>query len=160
MSEPETKSPEQSGETKACQKNTRFRMMLARRILLVSSLFIVTTLVFAFQAHLTPTLETASPEEGEQATSNANTFSKLEDAPDISYDLNVKSLTAIEQMLFNLQLDPGTIDGIIDRKTTSAISVYQRITGLSITGLPSQELLENLKRTVEKLKNPTREEKS
>ncbi|WP_343560211.1 peptidoglycan-binding domain-containing protein [Kiloniella sp. b19] len=160
MAEPQTETPEQSGEPKAHNKSTRFRMMLARRILLVSSLFIVTTLIFAFQTHLTPTLDTASQEEGQQTAPNANTFSKPEDALSISYGLSVESLTSIEQMLFDLQLDPGTIDGVIDQETTSAISVYQRITGLSITGLPSLELLENLKRTVEKLKNPTKDNQS
>ena len=131
-------------------RRARFRARLRGRVLLVSILFIITALVFAFQAHLTPT-GLFTPEQPVQDTRTDEKFSTAENADAISSGLSAESMMDIEEMLARLQLNPGTVDGVIDQETTAAISVYQHVVGLSITGVPSLELIESLQQTIKKL---------
>ena len=129
-------------------RRARFRARLRGRVVLVSILFIITALVFAFQAHLTPT-DLFAPEQPIQ--DKREKFSTAENADAISSGLSAESMMDIEKMLARLQLNPGTVDGVIDQETTAAISVYQHVVGLSITGAPSLELITSLRQTIKKL---------
>ena len=129
-------------------RRARFRARLRGRVVLVSILFIITALVFAFQAHLTPT-DLFAPEQPIQ--DKREKFSTAENADAISSGLSADSMMDIEKMLARLQLNPGTVDGVIDQETTAAISVYQHVVGLSITGAPSLELIASLRQTIKKL---------
>ena len=50
-----------------------------------------------------------------------------------------------QQLLTDLGYRPGPVDGAYGRKTGAAISEYQRTAGLSVTGQPSQPLLQSLR---------------
>ena len=50
-----------------------------------------------------------------------------------------------QQLLTDLGYRPGPIDGAYGRKTGAAISEYQRTAGVSVTGQPSQPLLQSLR---------------
>ncbi len=133
-------------------RRTRFRARLRGRVLLVSILFIITTLVFAFQAHLTPT-SLFAPEKPMHKERAEKQFSTAKNADAISLGLSAEKMIEIEEMLATLQLNPGTVDGVIDQETTAAISVYQYVVGLSITGIPSFELIKSLRQTLKKLES-------
>lgn len=50
-----------------------------------------------------------------------------------------------QQLLTDLGYRPGPVDGVFGRKTGAAISSYQSTAGLSVTGEPSQALLDSLR---------------
>ena len=51
----------------------------------------------------------------------------------------------VQAYLAELGYDPGPIDGVIGPKTRMAIKAFQGNEGLTVTGEPSDELLEHLK---------------
>ena len=55
-----------------------------------------------------------------------------------------KLITEIQRSLIKLNLDPGTVGGVLNEKTESAIRTYQTKYNLLETGQPSQELLRHM----------------
>lgn len=54
-------------------------------------------------------------------------------------------LAEIEQLLQVMDLAPGPIDGAMDAQTEAAIRTFEELAGLPVTGLPSPELLEEMR---------------
>lgn len=50
-----------------------------------------------------------------------------------------------ERALDRLGLEPGRIDGTLDPVTVAAIRLYQESAGLPVDGIPSRELLEDMR---------------
>lgn len=59
-------------------------------------------------------------------------------------------LLQIEQRLFELGYNPGTVDGQLSARTEAAIQDFQLDNDLKIDGKPSQQLLETLQRARKK----------
>ena len=57
-------------------------------------------------------------------------------------------VTEIQRQLGQIGYNPGPVDGMMGRKTRSAIRSYQRKSGLSIDGEPSAQLLAHLEQTL------------
>jgi len=74
-------------------------------------------------------------------------------------DLNepLYSVAEIQRLLKQLGHNPGKSDGKMGRKTREAIRNYQNEAGLSSTGEPSVDLVENLQKTVLKQSSSTGE---
>ena len=55
---------------------------------------------------------------------------------------------AVQRSLVDLGIDPGPIDGLVGRKTRTAVRTYQKRAELEVTGKVTRTLLENLQRDV------------
>ncbi len=60
-------------------------------------------------------------------------------------ELSVAELSEMEQLLAQLNFDPGAIDGEIDGRTRTAIRLYQEFAILPVNGEPSTQLLRELR---------------
>jgi hypothetical protein len=95
-----------------------------------------------------PQVATASAEATRETTETTSRPTASMSAWD---GLETRDLIEMERMLARLDLGPGPADGIVDRKTESAIRMYQQIAGLPIDGKPSAELLEDMRAVVKML---------
>jgi len=89
--------------------------------------------------------EVAEPENKEE-----NTRREPVDARQNSPSAGARKMTRdeireIQQRLAVLGLTPGIDDGLMGKKTTRAISQYQKISGFPINGAPSQAILASLR---------------
>lgn len=64
--------------------------------------------------------------------------------PPDQYGLTKENRIALQRGLMRRGFDVGGADGVIGSKTTAAIETFQRSQGLSVTGTPSQALLQAL----------------
>ena len=60
-------------------------------------------------------------------------------------ELSVAELSEMEQLLTQLNFDPGAIDGVVDDRTRTAIRLYQEFAILPVNGEPSAQLLRELR---------------
>jgi TPR repeat protein len=54
-------------------------------------------------------------------------------------------VSEIQRLLSRLDFDAGDADGVMGKKTTDAISAYQRMAGMTVDGKPSAALVEELR---------------
>jgi len=66
-------------------------------------------------------------------------------------ELDLEARTEIEQLLSNMAIDPGPVDGVVDEQTRAAIRTYQEIGGLPVDGEPSAALLKELREVADEL---------
>ena len=64
-------------------------------------------------------------------------------------ELGLKEAKELEHLLAELNFDPGAIDGVIDGRTRSAISLYQEFAALPVDGAPGPKLLAELRQVVQ-----------
>jgi peptidoglycan hydrolase-like protein with peptidoglycan-binding domain len=60
-------------------------------------------------------------------------------------ELPVDDVREMEQLLAQLNFDPGAIDGVVDDRTRTAIRLYQEFAVLPVDGEPSDRLLSELR---------------
>ncbi len=89
----------------------------------------------------------------EEARARVQSLTSPETPPDVveaakreeaTLNLNGLTISLIEGQLQNLGLQPGTVDGRIDRDTRRALRRYQRATGLPVTGYVTREVIVRL----------------
>ncbi len=66
-----------------------------------------------------------------------------------SADLGPEEARELERLLAELRFDPGPVDGVIDGRTRTAISLYQEFAALPVNGEPGPELLAELRQVVQ-----------
>jgi peptidoglycan hydrolase-like protein with peptidoglycan-binding domain len=76
----------------------------------------------------------------------------------LAIELSDKDAEEIEQLLTTLKFDPGTVDGVVDARTRSAIRLYQEFAALPVDGEPSAALLRELRQVVQVLLETKSEE--
>lgn len=69
-------------------------------------------------------------------------------APGPDTELDIKRIAELQRLLRQLELSPGTADGVIGRKTVAAIRMYQEFAGLPVNGKPTRSLLADLRQVV------------
>lgn len=62
-----------------------------------------------------------------------------------------RTIRGMQQRMRNLGIDPGPIDGIYGPKTARGIRTFQMLEGLEVTGQPSQEFIERLRKVHEQI---------
>lgn len=62
--------------------------------------------------------------------------------------LGTKGIAELQRLLGQLELSPGTADGVLGDKTVAAIRMYQEFAGLPVDGKPTRELLGDLRQVV------------
>ena len=67
----------------------------------------------------------------------------------LAVELSDKEAEEIEQLLAALNFDPGTVDGVVDARTRTAIGLYQEFAALPIDGEPSAALLRELRQVAQ-----------
>nr|WP_254898983.1 lytic murein transglycosylase [Thalassococcus arenae] len=66
--------------------------------------------------------------------------------PPDQYGLTIAERREIQTRLTQAGFDAGTADGVFGKKTEAAIRAYQTSRGMAVTGAPSRDLLERLRR--------------
>ena len=64
-------------------------------------------------------------------------------------ELGLEDAKELESLLAELNFDPGAIDGVIDGRTRTAISLYQEFAALPVDGEPGPKLLAELRQVVQ-----------
>ncbi len=59
--------------------------------------------------------------------------------------LNKSEIHELEDLLAHLGFDPGSVDGVLDARTRTAIKGYQDLAALPVTGQASWDLLDELR---------------
>lgn len=64
-------------------------------------------------------------------------------------ELGLEEARELESLLADLNFDPGAVDGVIDGRTRTAISLYQEFAALPVDGEPGPKLLAELRQVVQ-----------
>ena len=104
--------------------------------------------IAAVQARLRKWKPKKGQTEVAAASEPASTVSALPPSAAAGTPTNTSAdlVTALQQRLTGLGYDPGPVDGIMGRKTRTAIRAFQRYAELPVTGEASDTLLERLNR--------------
>ncbi|MFQ6017338.1 MAG: peptidoglycan-binding domain-containing protein [Kiloniellaceae bacterium] len=94
-----------------------------------------------------PNVEGPSAETGAPVGAAPDAWPETQ-APAATAELNPEELAEMERMLARLELEPSKPDGVVDRRTKSAIRLYQQIAGLPVDGEPTQALLADMRAVV------------
>ena len=65
--------------------------------------------------------------------------------------LNKSEIRELEDLLARLGFDPGSVDGVLDARTRTAIKGYQDLAALPVSGQASSDLLDELRSVTESL---------
>jgi peptidoglycan hydrolase-like protein with peptidoglycan-binding domain len=65
-------------------------------------------------------------------------------------------ISEVQRLLARLDFRPGLPDGMIGRRTVTAIRLYQKFGGLDVTGRATLELLEDLRAVAARVPEPAR----
>ncbi|MEE8334030.1 MAG: SEL1-like repeat protein [Alphaproteobacteria bacterium] len=63
-------------------------------------------------------------------------------------EIDLEGIAELQRLLRQLELSPGTADGVLGRKTVAAIRMYQEFAGLPVNGKPTRSLLADLRQVV------------
>jgi localization factor PodJL len=91
----------------------------------------------------TETVETESVKIEDTVEKTESALDIQQETPTVSLD-SKETIMKAQERLNELGLNTGQADGIMGKKTTSAIEQYQKIRGLRITGQLNQETVSSL----------------
>ena len=86
------------------------------------------------------------------AVSNAMAVSASEKIADLELPIQISE---IQRLLAKLDFRPGPPDGVLGHRTVNAIRLYQKFSGLEITGHATPELLSDLRAVADSMPEPT-----
>ena len=66
-------------------------------------------------------------------------------APAAVKSVGRQEIREIQSLLARMKFNPGPADGQMGSKTADAIRLYQQFAGIEIDGVPSQELLDEMR---------------